>query len=994
MVRRFAAAIAGLLVAFALSAQNHKITLRLQDAANADPVGFATVSLIPEKGQVKYTLSDSDGKALLEKVKSGKYTLRAEIMGYKTYEQALDVKADIHMGVVKLEQDRQVLDAASVSAVGNPVVIKKDTVEYNASSFKISDDNMLVDLLKKLPGIEVSEDGTISSNGETISKITIGGKTFFLDDPQLASQNIPAKLIEKVKVVKKKSEQAEFTGIDDGEEETVIDLSVKKGMMNGLFGNAMAGGGVDLPSTGNAYTPRWQAAAMGGRFAEDSQISIILNGNNTNNRGFNDLSGSMMNSMMGGGGGMGRMGGGWGRSNGITTSWMGGVNGNWDLMGDKMDLGGNYLYNGSIVDVTQDAYKETYLTDGSTLYSETDGKSHRFSDGHRFGMRLEHKFSENTSILFQPQVNFGRGNYLEQTVFDTWKDSKDSRTNNGFTNNSGNNRNFQTRGFLLFRQRLGMPGRTISANVDWNISNNSLAGYNQSLTNTDFVSGDPQVTDLVNQRIDQTSRSRSVGGRLVYTEPLGGNFYLEGSYTIRWAQSETVKDVYNSALPFDYWKDFPSLNDIFMKYETSAQDPLTGDTVVETYDASYSNKITNRSLTQNIGAAFMYQNDKLRAQLGASAIPTNTYNYTNGKEYTDKRWNFSPRAMLFYDFTENANVRLFYWGRSAQPSTSQLMPVLDNSNPLSMALGNPYLTPYFSHSVRSDIEFSNKKTFFTARVHLEGGAVQNPIVSALWYDMNGRQYSFPVNGNNSYNANVRVMINAPIAKSGFSISNMTNASYSKSGSYIGASQLDMTGYWDGENFDYAKFHQYYFEDNKAQWATDFLSNDTRALSITERLRATYRNDNIEVIVSGRTRFSKPWYTVQNAVAATWNNQVSGSFKWTIGQSGVELSTDADYNWYNGYTSAPPAQFIWNAGVSTPLFKRRATLSLKAYDILDRAKNLTVSDTANYHQEVLNNTLGRYIMLSFTYRFGNFGEAGRQMRARMGQGGPGGGRRPF
>ena len=205
MVRRFAAAIAGLLVAFALSAQNHKITLQLQDAANADPVGFATVSLIPEKGQVKYTLSDSDGKALLEKVKSGKYTLRAEIMGYKTYEQALDVKADIHMGVVKLEQDRQVLDAASVSAVGNPVVIKKDTVEYNASSFKISDDNMLVDLLKKLPGIEVSEDGTISSNGETISKITIGGKTFFLDDPQLASQNIPAKLIEKVKVVKKRA---------------------------------------------------------------------------------------------------------------------------------------------------------------------------------------------------------------------------------------------------------------------------------------------------------------------------------------------------------------------------------------------------------------------------------------------------------------------------------------------------------------------------------------------------------------------------------------------------------------------------------------------------------------------------------------------------------------------------------------------------------------------------------------------------------------------
>ena len=219
-------ALAGLFTALALSAQNHKITLKLQDDASGEPVGFATVSLVPEKGQTKYTLSDGEGNALLDKVRNGKYTLKAEIMGYKTYETSLDVKENLDLGIVKMTLDREVLDAASVTATGNPIIIKKDTVEYNASSFKISDDNMLVDLLKKLPGIEVAEDGTITSNGETISKITIAGKTFFLDDPQLASQNIPAKLVEKVKVIKKKSEQAEFTGIDDGEEETVIDLSV------------------------------------------------------------------------------------------------------------------------------------------------------------------------------------------------------------------------------------------------------------------------------------------------------------------------------------------------------------------------------------------------------------------------------------------------------------------------------------------------------------------------------------------------------------------------------------------------------------------------------------------------------------------------------------------------------------------------------------------------------------------------------------------------
>ena len=995
-------AFAGLFAAFALQAQNHKVTLQLQDDTTGDPVGFATVSLTPEKGQPKYTLSDAEGHATLEKVRTAKYTLKAEIMGYKTYEQPLEVKENLNLGIIKMAQDREVLDAASVTATGNPVVIKKDTVEYNASSFKISDDNMLVDLLKKLPGIEVSEDGTITSNGETISKITIAGKTFFLDDPQLASQNIPAKLVEKVKVVKKKSEQAEFTGIDDGEEETVIDLSVRKGMMNGVFGSAMAGGGHDLPSKAGAVNDwRWQGAFMGGRFAETSQLSIIANANNTNNRGFNDLAGSMMNSMMGGGGGMGRGGGGWGNSNGITTSWMGGVNGNWDLMGDKMDLGANYLYNGSVIDVEEDTYKETYMTDGSTLISNNNGLSHTFTDGHRFGMRLEHKFSENTSILFQPQFNFGRGEYFQQSEFDSDTQAADGmlgKTNEGFTNNYGKNSNWQTRGFFLFRQRLGMPGRTISANVDWNLSNNVLDGFNQSRTLTDFggtaVAG--KVTD-VNQRVDQSSRSRSVGSRLVYTEPLGNYFYLEGSYNIRYSLSETEKLTYGSAAGYD-WLTNP------FSYGTLAV--LDYKAAGEVKDNAYSNNILNRSLTQNIGLAFMYQNEGLRAQLGASAIPTKTYNETFNHEKGTPTiydpgtiWNFSPRAMLFYDFNDNSNIRLFYWGRSSQPSTRQLNPVLDNSNPLSLSLGNPYLNPYFSHSLRSDIEFSNKKTFFTARVHLEGGMVQNPITNASWYDQNGRAYTYPVNGHNTYSSNIRFMVNAPIAKSNFSIFNMLNASYSMTGSYIGASNLDMDAFLEKDAtgtltaFRYDEFQKYYFDEHPDRWAADFLDNTTHALSLTERFRATYRSDNLEITASGRTRMSKPWYTLQNAVAATWNNQVSGSFKWTIGESGVELSTDANYNWYNGYTTPQDPQFVWNASVSTPLFKRQATLSLKAYDLLDQAKNLRVVTTDNYYQETRNNTLGRYIMLSLTWRFGNFGKAGQQLRQRMGQGGPGG-RRPF
>ena len=990
MVRKLLLALAGLLISLALSAQSYKVTLQLQDASTGEAVGFATVSMTPAKGQAKYTLSGSDGKATIEKVRAGVYTLKAELMGYKAYEKEIDLKADANLGIIKMEQDQEVLDAASVSAVGNPIIIKKDTIEYNASSFKISDDNMLEDLLKKLPGVEVSEDGSITVNGETITKITIAGKTFFLDDPQLASKNLPAKMIEKVKVVKKKSEQAEFTGIDDGNEETIIDLSVQKGMMNGVFGNVSAGGGHDLPSSSKTNVPndwRYQGNLMVGKFTESTQLSLIAGGNNTNNRGFTDLAGNMMGGMMGGMGMMGRMGGGgfggFGGSNGLTTSWNAGVNGNWDLFDNKMQLGANYMYNGSIVDVKENTYKETYRDNGSTLISDTDGLSSRFTNGHRFGVRLDHKFSDNTSILFQPQFNFGNGDYIQQTLFDT--DTKDAegnikKTNSGFTNNTGVNSNWTASGMLLLRQRLGMPGRTISLNVNYNLSKNFMDGYNQSLTNTVFDENGNAIASaaqLVNQRVEQSSKQQSIGARLVYTEPLGGYFYLEGSYNINYSNSETNKLVYNSGA-------YTWGANAFTLGMTEAL-PYT--TAGEQKDDTYTNNIINRNFNQNIGLAFMFQKDQSRAQLGISAVPTKTYNLTNGKEYTSQVWNFAPRAMVFYDFNDHSNVRLFYNGRSSQPSTSQLMPVMDNSNPLSMSLGNPYLTPYFSHNLRNEWELSDPQTFFTLRVNVQGGMTQNPITTAAWYDNDGRQYSFPVNGHNTYNGSLRLSLNAPIAKSSFSISNTANASYSKSGSYVGKSDLDMSSYLKDDNFDYELFHKDYFEGSSALWDKNFLDNTTRSLSVSERFQVTYRSDYLEVQASASTRMSKPWYTVQESTAATWNNQVRGSISWTLGSSGVELSTNANYRWYEGYTTTQEPQLVWNAKISTPLFNRQATLSLNAYDILDQAKNLQVAITDNYYQETRNNTLGRYIMLTFTWRFGTFG--GGQNRRRMGPGGFGG-----
>ena len=976
--------IIALLATFSAFAQGYSVKIRLIEEKTAQPVPFATVSLTPSNSSkaVKYVLTDDAGKAILTKVSKGSYVLKAEIMGYKTHSQNITVDKSLDLGDVKMPEDIEVLEAAKVTDIGNPIVIKKDTIEYNASSFKTSDNDMLEQLLKKLPGVEVGTDGSITANGETIKKITIDGKTFFLDDPQLASKNIPAKIIEKVKVVEKKSDQAMFTGIDDGEEETIIDLKLRPGMAEGWFGNVMAGGGHDVPG-GNSDMNDWryQGAAMIGRFTDKSQLSIILNGNNTNDRGFNDVAGSMMQNMRGDRG-MGRGMGGWRNNNGISTTWMGGVNGSFTLFDGDMDLAGNYLYNGSDKYITEETSKITYMDDGSRLINDENGVNNTFSQGHRFGIRLEHEFSENTSILFEPQFNFGSGHFNESSKFFTRSLAEGAtdtlNVNDGYNSNVGWNNNWNTSGFFLFRQKLGKKGRTISANVRYSFSNNDLDGYNQSLTQVDLDNNgqwdaDP---DAVNQRFVQNSKSSSVNTRLVYTEPLTKDLFLEANYQYGWSESRSDKITYNSS-----------------SYGLDGDGRLVYNPNGESRDEDYSNEIYNRGLAQRAGLTLSYQKKKFRAQLGAAVNPTNTRNITNGVDTTIKVINWSPQAMLFYTPNDNLNLRMFYFGRSAQPSTSQLMPVPDNSNPLNIALGNPYLEPYFNHNIRGRFGYTNKKTFTSVNFNFGATMVENAITSAQWYDAEGREYSIPVNGPATASINGRLFVNSPFGKSGFSIFSMTFANYNESVSYVGTNKFrdfEASNYYDADNaeFDYAKFNADF---PNLDESVMFSRNKIQSVGFTQRLRFTYRNDMVEVNVGGRTRMSKSWYTIQNSNQQyTWNNQVDASMNWTI-PGGINFIADVDYNWYNGYTTPQDDEVILNAEITKLLFKKKFTLVLKAYDILGQSKNLSVTDASNYHKETRNNTLGRYIILSLTYRFGNFNnQGGGQRRGPGGFGGPHGG----
>lgn len=959
------AALSALFFTLAAAAQNN-ITALLVDSSTGEGLGFATISL-HKKDQakaLKYTLSNDSGKVLLESVRNGSYVFKAELIGYKEYVKEIKVSGtSLDLGTLKMDLDVEQIEAAKVSALGNPIVIKKDTIEFNANAFKTSENDVLEDLIKKLPGAEVGEDGSITVNGQTIKQIRVEGKTFFLDDPQLASKNIPAKAIEKLKVIEKKSDQAQFTGISDGEEETIIDLSMKPGMMKGLFGTVTGGAGKDLPSANNSNNDfRFQAGGFIGNFTKKTQISVILNANNTNNRGYNDVAGNMMGNMMGGGG-MGRGQGGWGNGNGITTSYMAGINGAFDLLEDRMKLTGNYLYNRTDKDVWENSFKRSYY-DNYDLLTHSDGTNNSHSVGNRFGVRLEHKFSENTSIIFEPQFNFGIGNYLQHSVSNTENDDHENhitKVNDATTDNSGSNKNMNASGFFLLRQRLGKEGRTLTAMTRYAFSNNDLLGLNSSNT-VKYDLGVALPGEEIKQNFERNQKSSSVFARATYTEPIAENFFLEANYSYNWRKSSSDKETF---------------------------DMLHGGVK----DYTYSNNILNLSSNHEVGANLMFQKDKISAQVGFAAIPTHTYNSTTKydpvsktfapREYSDDRWNFSPRAMFWGELNENANMRLFYWGNSSQPSTSQLMPVPDNTNPLSLSFGNPGLAPYFSHSLRGDFRYNNKKTFFSINVRFNAGLVQNPIVSAMW-NHSGIQYTMPFNGHDSGNAGVNVSINSPIAKSNFSVSNFTRLNWSTSSSYVG-SNIDMSKYPDPTK-DYYKFMEEFIADHKnLDECTDFKNNVTNTISLVDRLKLTYRVDALELTASGRTRMNKSWYTIADNLT-TWNNQLSATVNWTWDATGIGLKSDFNYNWYNGYTVDQPSQYVLNAELSKLLFKKKVTLALKGYDILGQAKNLTVTDNSNYHLESVNNTLGRYVILSLTYRFGNFnsGSAGRGMR---GPGGP-------
>ena len=901
----------------------------LIDSLTKEPIEYATISIYENGAETitKFAISDKKGTVEIPGIRRGTHQVRIDLMGYRTRLQTISFTGSesiVDLGRILMREDVNLLSASVVTAVANPIVVKQDTIQYNAAAFKTSDNDMLEELLKKLPGVEVDTDGKITVNGKEITKVMIDGKTFFTDDPTIATKNLPANIVDRVNVVNRRSDQARFTGIDDGNEEFVLDLSIRPGMMNGWFGNLSAGYGTN---------DRYQANGMVGRFQNSNQMAFIGNLNNTNNRGFFDAMAGSMQGMRGGGapGGGGGFGGGGVRfggntmnfgGSGLATSWNVGTNMNTELLDKRLKIGGNYFYAGTDTKQERKIDRQDFLPD-STFFSQQDGHANTKTESHRMGMEFDYSLNDQNSILFRPNGSLGYGQMSDSTTRSTTGLSG-AKIYDSYSGSHSESQSKSTSGELLLRHRFAKPGNTISFNLNYSLSETTMDGVNHS--QTDFY-GENARTESIHQQYTQVNNAYSIGGRLSYTQPLGNNYFLELAYRYRYNQNKSEKEAFN-------------FNEETKKYDEK--------------DDDYSNLLKNITIEQQAEVNLRSQQEKYSYTVGFSALPSyiSSIDETGGiAPFSRHRFNFTPRVDFRYNFSQNSNLRIEYNGRTNQPSLSQLQPVKDNSDPTRIREGNLDLTPEFSNRFSIDFRDTKLGTFRTISVRSDINYTLNKIINKSEYK-DGVLYTSPVNEGTSFTGNLFFTYNSPIAGSLFYITSSGGVNTSSSNSY-----------------------------------SNGVKNHTNTLGIREMLRFNYRGEKLVAGLSGRASYSMAWYTIeQNGTNNTWNNQISADINWTL-PWGLNVMSDVNYIYYIGYPPGyNKPSTVWNASASKLLFKKMGTLSVRVYDILKEAKSITHNVNDNYIEDIESNVLTRYFMFSFTYRFGTFG--GGQQRSRGDWQGPG------
>lgn len=728
------------------------VTGSVVEQGSDTPIEQATVRLlnVKDSAMVRGVVSARNGSFTLKNVKKGSYLLHITFIGYDPLYQPLQItgkKNPVNVGKLELSDGAIELGEAVVIGKAPEVTVRNDTVEYNADSYKVTEGSVLEDLLKKMPGVEVDSEGKITVNGKEVKKVMVDGKEFFSDDPKVASKNLPAKMIDKLQVLDKKSDMAQMTGFDDGEEETVINLTVKPGMKQGWFGNAYGGYG---------SKDRYEGNAMVNRFVNNDQITFMGGANNTNNMGFSDLASTMFSGM--GGGGDRR--GGFGAGSGITSSGNAGLNFSKEFKPDKLTLGGNTRYSHSDNDARSKSDRQNILPGDSSSYDNSEAMSRTKSDNFGVDFRLEWKPDTMTQLIFRPSFSFSHSmndNFSDATTLDNERDTVNTNKSSNYSESNGYNLNAS----IDFSRKLNNKGRVFSATL----SGGNSDSYSDGMNRSDIVYFN-QTDALKNSIIDQRSRYDNKGfnyrAYVSWVEPIGHNNFIQATYSISQRKQEALKNVYN-------------------------QD---ADGIYNVLDSAYSQSYRNNFISQRASLSFKSQRAKFNYTIGLNLDPSyssseNFVGDTTLSKITRKVVNLSPMAQFNYMFDKRTNLRIMYNGRTSQPSMTQLQPVADISDPTNITIGNPDLNPRYTNNVFIRFQQFTPEKQRAFMIMANGSYIINDIVSYTSYNQEtGVKTTTYKNVNGNYSGNVRMMLNTPLKNKKFSINSMTMASFANSNGYI------------------------------------------------------------------------------------------------------------------------------------------------------------------------------------------------------------------
>jgi hypothetical protein len=930
----------------------HKITGKVVDNQTGESLIAVTVKLLKsDSTMLKGVLTDDDGKFSVESG-NGRYIVQITSVGYKNYTKHISVSdKDVAMGTISIKADAITLEETVVTAQAAKVTLKKDTFIYNASAFRTPEGSTIEELVKRLPGAQIDDQGKITINGKEVKKIKIDGKEFMTGDTQTALKNLPTDIVNQIKAYDEKSDLTRISGIEDGNEETVLDFGVKPGMNRGLMSNA------DL-AAGTKH--RYAGRLMGGKFDEKMTAIVMLNANNTNDMGF-----------PGGGGGFR---GGMGRQ-GLTANKMIGVNLNYEPNKDfKWD--GSIRWNHSDGDATSRQSSQNFFT---TAGSFSNSLSQNYSRGNRWNgqMRIEWQANPMTNIMFRPTFSYNGNDQISASnsasfsvdpylyVNDPLSPESISRmlavNDTSVVNNRINSSiNYTTStslgGTLQLNRRLSSMGRNITLVLGANYSENKGNQFQTSLTHLYQIGDSIQRT---NRYSLTPTKNWNYNVRLTYSEPLLPRTYLQFSYEFQYRYQKSDRstfnlDMYNfDNVTADYreWDNYLSL--LTRPLENYLSVPLSRYSEYKNYihTAEVMLRIVRDNYNFNVGVQMIPQSSKFVQRY--QGVETDT---------TRTVFNITPTADFRWKISDVSQLRINYRGQTGQPSMSDLLDITDDSDPMNITKGNPGLKPSFTNNFR--LMYNNYFTSHQQSVmaNINFRTTSNSIANMVTYDpKTGGRTSKPENINGNWSAQGFFVYNASIDSTGyFNINTFTNLSYNNS---VGYANLNRS--------------------------TEATKSTTKTFGLSERLGLSYRDQWFEIEPNGSFNYNRSRNSIQeNANLDTWTYSYGLSANVTL-PWGTRLASDISMNSRRGFSdeSMNTNELIWNAQISQSFLRGNAlTVSLQFYDILNRQSNLTRTINEIMRSDTEYNSIHQYAMLHVIYRFNAFG--GRQ--GGRGRGGFGGG----